>query len=318
MRKDVKLGFAIGGILLAVMIVYATAISGNDPVKKPAGVSLVTTGDQGQSGVAQARADSRAPVVEDPAPITTSTPMLASAVEGSRVRSAPDWDRLLETGAPPVLMSTAASGQQPPTDTVAAEATESPSPVVQTPSTGVPTAPVEASQPQPQAATPVPPVVAIPTREEAPAPSNNRKYTIKSGDSFYTIASDVYGNSHYYPHLLRANPGIDPGRLKVGMVVNLPDPSAVKPAQPVVKPSETASRDTRSDRTNDAADLNGEYTVRENDTLYTISKRIFGTTKRMQDIYALNRSVIGSDPGRLKVGTTLKLPANKTAEASAR
>src|SRR4051812_3639878 len=44
MRKDVKLGFAIGGVLLAVLIVYVLVISGGD--NKPNDVSLVTSDSQ--------------------------------------------------------------------------------------------------------------------------------------------------------------------------------------------------------------------------------------------------------------------------------
>jgi hypothetical protein len=38
MRKDVKIGFAIGGVLVAVLVVYVLAVSGG---KKDAGVQLV-------------------------------------------------------------------------------------------------------------------------------------------------------------------------------------------------------------------------------------------------------------------------------------
>jgi len=49
------------------------------------------------------------------------------------------------------------------------------------------------------------------------------------------------------------------------------------------------------------------YTVKANDTLISISKKVYGTSKRWKDIYQANRGEIGSTY-RLKIGQRLNIP----------
>jgi hypothetical protein len=48
--------------------------------------------------------------------------------------------------------------------------------------------------------------------------------------------------------------------------------------------------------------------VKSGDTLSTIAGRLLGNPKRWNEIYALNRDLIGSNPNQIRVGMTLKLP----------
>ncbi len=63
-----------------------------------------------------------------------------------------------------------------------------------------------------------------PVHTERSAPSL-RKYTIKSGDNLYKIARKVYGDSNRWREILKINRGVisDPGNLKVGTVIELPE-----------------------------------------------------------------------------------------------
>ena len=67
-------------------------------------------------------------------------------------------------------------------------------------------------------------------------------YTIQSGDTLGSIAARHLGTSKRWPDLARANPGIDPNRLRVGTVINLPctggvgqgeSPPKAKPGAPL-------------------------------------------------------------------------------------
>jgi nucleoid-associated protein YgaU len=75
----------------------------------------------------------------------------------------------------------------------------------------------------------------------AAASAGSRTHVVQRGESFATIAAAVYGNAAYYPHLLRANPNVDPKKLKPGMTVNIPDPAEVVAAH---NGSPSASRET--------------------------------------------------------------------------
>jgi len=47
MRSDVKLGFAIGGVLLAVLIVYVLVVSGDAPAPKKLATNTPAAGKAG-------------------------------------------------------------------------------------------------------------------------------------------------------------------------------------------------------------------------------------------------------------------------------
>src|SRR5689334_1009108 len=70
MRKDVKIGFAIGGVLVAVLVVYVLAVSGG---KKDAGVQLVDAPTPVPVGTT-ATAGSEHPAAQPTDPFKPTTP----------------------------------------------------------------------------------------------------------------------------------------------------------------------------------------------------------------------------------------------------
>jgi nucleoid-associated protein YgaU len=155
-----------------------------------------------------------------------------------------------------------------------------------------------------------------PRRQDgAPAPtvatdSSARTHVVKVGDTYSKISLAVYGTSKHYADIELANPGVDPTRLKPGTTINLP---AVAAKQPSGTPAVSGAAAT--------IDPQKEYKVQPNDSLYTISLRLYGKADRMEKIYELNKSAIGDDMARLKLGMVLKLPeppTQTTAAAQAR
>lgn len=52
-----------------------------------------------------------------------------------------------------------------------------------------------------------------------------------------------------------------------------------------------------------------KHTVAAGDTLSAISLKHYGTANRWKEIYAANKAIIGDDPGKIKAGQVLTIPA---------
>jgi nucleoid-associated protein YgaU len=352
MRKDVKVGLASGGVLLAVIVVYVSSVNKPARATKPGATlalagksSSSTTGGSaaspGSTSSEQGTTFARTEKVGEP--VRTATPTSDSPVAAAS--GEPDWAKLLDTGAPPALMTRtggpdpapASAGQAPPAqpdvfdNTVPATSTTPTGAgsvtVIPTVNNTTPTGTTSTPAPAALATTPAgAPVATIgPTRTTPaltpvpPTAGRSTTYVIKSGDNFSTIARDVYGNSHFYPHIMRANPDIDPAKLRPGMKIVLPDPASVNPvesATPVVNPTTPTVKRTTTSTSSDKPVAADEYRVQSNDNLYRISLKLYGTPKRSDEIYELNKARIGDDPAKLKIGQVLKLPAPPTKKVS--
>ncbi|MCK4627167.1 MAG: LysM peptidoglycan-binding domain-containing protein [Phycisphaerae bacterium] len=55
-----------------------------------------------------------------------------------------------------------------------------------------------------------------------PAVATARTYVIKEGDSYWTIAHNLWGDGSLYPHLQKANPGVSPDDLRPRMTIKVP------------------------------------------------------------------------------------------------
>lgn len=72
---------------------------------------------------------------------------------------------------------------------------------------------------------PPPPTVTPPPSTTPPVAGKGAKtYTVQEGDKgFFAISRRVYGSNAKAKAIAAANPGIDPTKLKVGQVINLPE-----------------------------------------------------------------------------------------------
>ncbi|HEV2292900.1 MAG TPA: LysM domain-containing protein [Tepidisphaeraceae bacterium] len=371
MRKDVKLGLAVGGVLLAVLVVYVLVVPGNknqvgatlEPLdgsesvasaaelSSSAGGATASRGetmhdDDATGGTAlqesQARIDgvasADAPAQRDPEDANRG----ASTNDRARGETADggwNWDALVNgTEKLPSLGATTdvpthdvpthhagiasanggssdstaegnltsfgnaspATGSGTSGDLASSTTTENRSPAApdaagfaDATAAGSSQAPAGQStaEAQPRSITP------------APIDGLTRTYVVKVGETYSSISAAAYGSSKYYAHIEQANPGIDPTRLKPGMTITLPAIEA-KPA-----PVPAVAQQQFDPRT--------QYKVQPNDSLYTISLRLYGKADRVQKLYELNKSTIGDDMARVKVGTVLKLPEPPTQSTAA-
>jgi len=132
-----------------------------------------------------------------------------------------------------------------------------------------------------------------------------RTYTVAAGDSFYTISQKVFGNTRQVTAIQKANPGVNPSRLRVGQILKMPEavPAPVAPSTPTAHGVAPAPTDSGS-----SLAAGRTYKVQPGDNLNKISVKFYGNTKMAQKIFELNKSVIGSSPSSLRAGVTLRLP----------
>jgi LysM repeat protein len=62
---------------------------------------------------------------------------------------------------------------------------------------------------------------ARPSAETLP-PALVESYTVVAGDSLRRIAARLYGDARHWRSIMKANPGLDPRRLRIGQVIKLP------------------------------------------------------------------------------------------------
>ena len=217
------------GSLLLVLVVYLMVMSGGDePVVTQQDQPTVTTPSIDLAQVPQPEADRI-----QQQPITTQTPVTQRPDTGGAV------DPFAETTRPDVTTNTMASaweatlnsGQFPPplrreVSVATGNNTAGSSDAASTDlmSTGASSSgPVQTIAPEL--------LRTVTDNRTAPStrPSGPGTHVVQRGETLSSISIAVYGNAHYYPHIQRANPTINPSNLKVGSTLIIPDPSTVIP-----------------------------------------------------------------------------------------
>lgn len=124
-------------------------------------------------------------------------------------------------------------------------------------------------------------------------------HRVQRGDTLTSLAQRYYGDKSLATFLAKSNPQIvnaaSPG---VGQLVRIPPKPAKKQA---VKPPASKLKTRGASRT---------YTVKSGDSFYKIAKNVLGDSSRWNELFELNRKLVGGDPKRLKPGQKVILPAS--------
>lgn len=132
-------------------------------------------------------------------------------------------------------------------------------------------------------------------------PPEFRTHTVVRGEIMQDIAQRYYGSTSMWSVIARANPRVDPLKLREGMTLRIPvDPKNI---QGVVD---------NGDGSGDASDATQEqpvvdYIVQSGDSLSLIAQRFYGSARYADFIYESNRDTLRSKDA-IRVGQTLKLP----------
>jgi len=282
MRKDVKIGLAIGGIVLAVLIVYVLKTPGeqkNEADNTPAKVAqtepdiALGPSTTQPSPVAMGGSPSTQPSnYSDPfAARPTTNPVADTTTTPNGTGSnKTDWNAVLATGK---SLSLSAAAPSRTSDEVAMVAMRGGSNDNGT--------------------------SMLPLNEPSTRPSTgSRTHTVQKGETLSSIAQAAYGNANYYSLIARANPKINPAKLRPGTVITLPEASTSRDRQAMASSPTPASASLDSKH----------YKVQPGDSLEKISARLYGSTSKWEKIYELNKSKIGSDPHKIKAEMVLALP----------
>jgi len=284
MRRDVRLGFGVGGILLAVIIVAVLVVHRNH--NKP--VAFDTSGKAAGPTDSSGGLDVTAPTDSGKAPEPAAPPAPVKPVDAKGQPDVQDqWAALFASSTSPAKSQL---GRH-----------ERPQPVSDSPSTASP-----ASEPKADADSTPAEVSAKPERAAPASASGARTHTVRAGETLSSIAKTVYGESRQYKAILAANPGLNPSKMRPGTVIQLP-PASSK-ARESSKQSDAASGGVT------AVSDSKTYVVQSGDSLYKITRKLYGAGDNQEKLYEINKQVIGSDSTRLKPGMVLKLPAPPTSQ----
>ena len=132
----------------------------------------------------------------------------------------------------------------------------------------------------------------VPNRASPPITG---EYAVQAGDTLSSIAEDVLGDARHWDLIAKANPFVDPNKLKVGQKLRLPAKDSPR----------TASHGQTQPNVSNSA---GQYVVQNGDTLVSIARSYYGDPALWEIVFSANKSVIGGNPDRLKVGMRLTIP----------
>lgn len=129
------------------------------------------------------------------------------------------------------------------------------------------------------------------------------EHVVRDKDTMQTIAREYFGDSQSWGVIARANPFVDPQKLREGMVIRIPkDPDNI---QGQVVGRETEPGVIEQHTPNRSAVI--EYVVRPGDSLSKISLTIYGSTRHARFIFDSNRDVLRSMDD-ISIGQLLRLP----------
>ncbi|MEM1444665.1 MAG: LysM peptidoglycan-binding domain-containing protein [Planctomycetota bacterium] len=157
------------------------------------------------------------------------------------------------------------------------------------------------------------PIAAVDTGDEMPDDSADtdigettlQTYTVRSGDTFESIARRELGSTSRWVALAKANPTVDPLKLRVGEVLRLPsDKPELDPSLAVIPDEET---NTATNAQLPPPPDPVTYVVRSGDSLSTIAARFYADSSRWQAIFNANRDQLKS-PHAVRIGMELRIP----------
>ena len=140
-------------------------------------------------------------------------------------------------------------------------------------------------------------------------------HVIQSGDSFSSLAAKYLGHAKHASLIAKANPGVQPRRLRVGMRVKIP-PAPLTPAQATSSVKQpTTPRKVKVSEPIPPVPAKHAYKVKPGEGWYDLSRRFLGDGTRWPELFELNRERVSHNPQLLRAGTVIELPRTVASAA---
>ena len=139
-------------------------------------------------------------------PDTSPMPAAGSVLNVPGTPSAPAASYTPPPAPQPVVYDTPQQREQPVVQDAVVDASDSPTVM---------------TTPEPRPARSLAPARQV-AQKSAAKRSSNAKYTIKKGESLWSIAADKYGDGNKWKRIAAANPKLNPDRVMAGQTIVLP------------------------------------------------------------------------------------------------
>lgn len=134
-------------------------------------------------------------------------------------------------------------------------------------------------------------------------PPEFTQHVVQQGELMQSIAKLYFGSIDDWAIIAKANPSVDPRKLKPGMVLRIPKDKDNIQGKVVGANTEPGVIEPHS--ASDSKVI--EYIVQSGDSLSRISQRIYGSSRHAQFIFESNRNILRSMDD-ISIGQLLRLP----------
>jgi len=156
------------------------------------------------------------------------------------------------------------------------------------------------------------------TPGESSKPGETKTHVVQAGDNFSTLAEKYLGNMKYASLIAKANPNVDPRKLKVGSKINVPPaPEAAATASPTPPAGPARPSATPTLAKAEPIPAGRAYTVKDGERWYNLASRFLGKGERWTELYELNKERVPRNPNILPPGTVIELPKDANMNAAA-
>ena len=138
-------------------------------------------------------------------------------------------------------------------------------------------------------------------------------YVVKKGDSFESISKSMYGTTTKWKEIAKANPTVDPTRMKIGAKLRIPAAGASISTETSMASassgSSAASSGKSSTKTAAGSTSGGTHVIAKGDTFSSLARSYYGDSKFWKAIAKANPKISEKS---LAIGTKIAIPPKST------